>query len=211
MGCGKCVNEVGVKDVLLNGFGSPGIDKILYRSISWREEMQDVKVGQVWSDKDKRRIGRTIIVNKIDGGRAVCQIVTSGMSKGKKSVKIKIDRFQPKYYVLRDSISMPNVAPPLTVVQSPVVAEADKVLTLVEHCKNEWFADWKKIDQHTAGIDSGNVSVRVRKVNDECFDVKMLVNSRWVFSSAIKEDLHGALDKLCNVVFGLTTDLQNLS
>jgi len=221
MGCGRCVNEIGVKDVLLRGFGSPGIDKILYRMVDWRQDMEDVKVGQIWSDKDKRRIGRTIRVDSINAGQAVCKVVTPGLSKGKPVVRIRVDRFRPKYYTLKDSIALPNLAakhlaakpvkiipPQPQIMRSVIPPKVD--LSLVDSCKSSWDVDWKKIDQSTVGVDSGTVSVRVREVNDQCYDVKVLINSKWVFSVAMNERLPDALDKLWHVVDRLRADLCNL-
>jgi hypothetical protein len=39
--------------------------------------MADVKAGQVWADDDRRAAGRTIRVDAIEDGKAVCTILTN--------------------------------------------------------------------------------------------------------------------------------------
>jgi hypothetical protein len=40
-------------------------------------EQPEVKVGQVWADNDKRCKGRTIRVDAIEAGKAVCTVLTN--------------------------------------------------------------------------------------------------------------------------------------
>jgi hypothetical protein len=36
-----------------------------------------VKPGQIWADNDKRQQGRTLLVERVDGDRALCRILTN--------------------------------------------------------------------------------------------------------------------------------------
>lgn len=143
-----------------------------------------VTVGQIWSDKDKRRLGRTIRVDSIIDNEVVCELVTAGMSKGRPLVKIRLDRFRPQYYALKDPVSVAKVN---------VVSDAS---SLLDRCNDEWRSvDWKKISQHTVGVDSGRSQIRIREVNKKCYDAKLLVNNRWVLSVVIRENLYNAVDR----------------
>jgi hypothetical protein len=39
--------------------------------------MTDVKPGQVWADQDPRSAGRTLRVDRIEGTKAVCTVLTN--------------------------------------------------------------------------------------------------------------------------------------
>lgn len=70
-----------------------------------------VRVGQVWTDADYRNAGRTLRVDTISDGRAVCTILTNadghqrllddkrgsygGQDMRGKTVRIRLDRFRP--------------------------------------------------------------------------------------------------------------------
>lgn len=49
-----------------------------------------VQPGQVWADNDPRCEGRTLRVERIDGERALCRILTNG-----NAVQAEIDRSSP--------------------------------------------------------------------------------------------------------------------
>ena len=62
----------------------------------------DVKVGQIWSDKDKRRQGRQLRVEQISDGSAQCSIRQGEESEfGRRLTRIKLDRFA-RYQLLKD-------------------------------------------------------------------------------------------------------------
>ena len=42
--------------------------------------MPDVKPGQIWADSDPRSAGRTLRVDRIEGGKAVCTILANADS-----------------------------------------------------------------------------------------------------------------------------------
>lgn len=65
--------------------------------------MSQVKVGQVWSDNDKRFEGvqRRIKVLEIKDGKAICD------SEGRR-VRIRIDRFKPTATGYRLEQDVPN-------------------------------------------------------------------------------------------------------
>jgi hypothetical protein len=64
----------------------------------------EVRVGSVWADNDPRSAGRTLRVDAIDGGKAVCTILTNTDSanvgwqqrdmRGKQT-RISLTRFKP--------------------------------------------------------------------------------------------------------------------
>ena len=39
--------------------------------------MPDVKPGSIWADNDPRSAGRTLRVERIEGGKAVCTVLTN--------------------------------------------------------------------------------------------------------------------------------------
>ncbi len=62
----------------------------------------DVKVGQVWSDKDKRRPGRQLRVEQISDNSAQCSIRQGEESEfGRRLTRIKLDRFA-RYQLIQD-------------------------------------------------------------------------------------------------------------
>ena len=67
--------------------------------------MSDVKPGQVWADDDPRSAGRTLRVERIDGAKAICTILTNTTGfdvatpwqrdmRGK-TTRISLARFKP--------------------------------------------------------------------------------------------------------------------
>jgi hypothetical protein len=71
--------------------------------------MTDIKPGQIWADNDERSAGRTLRVDRIDGERAVCTVLTNitvtqvELERGIKGVRdsrghttrISLKRFKP--------------------------------------------------------------------------------------------------------------------
>ena len=84
----------------------------------------DVRVGQVWADQDPRAYGRTLRVDEINGGSAVCTILTNSddtqalidaggdldtgytpNDRCGKQTRIKLNRFRPTstgYLLVKD-------------------------------------------------------------------------------------------------------------
>lgn len=63
--------------------------------------MTEVKPGQVWADKDKRRKGRTIIVLAAIGRGHESYIVARGQQSGLTSL-IRLRLYTQRYRLLRD-------------------------------------------------------------------------------------------------------------
>ena len=81
--------------------------------------MADIKPGQVWADNDERSMGRTLRVEAVEGGKAVCVILTNSNptqaeldrgerrtqdTRGRKT-RISLARFKPTntgYRLIRD-------------------------------------------------------------------------------------------------------------
>lgn len=57
--------------------------------------MNEVKVGQVWIDNDKRMSNREIRIVRIDGTHAVGQVVLKPGIHQKSETRIRLDRFRP--------------------------------------------------------------------------------------------------------------------
>jgi hypothetical protein len=80
-------------------------------------EAPDVRPGQVWADDDKRHAGRTLRVERINSGLALCQILTNtdetqGWLDRKnphvhdrrgKTIPIALDRFSTDFRLVQDS------------------------------------------------------------------------------------------------------------
>lgn len=63
----------------------------------------DVKAGQIWGDKDKRRQGRQIRVEQISDGIAQCSIRQSEESEfSQRLTRISLDRFS-RYQLIKDA------------------------------------------------------------------------------------------------------------
>lgn len=62
----------------------------------------DVKAGQIWGDKDKRRQGRQIRVEQISDGIAQCSIRQGEESEfSQRLTRISLDRFS-RYQLIKD-------------------------------------------------------------------------------------------------------------
>lgn len=84
-------------------------------------QLPDVRPGQVWADNDKRAEGRTLRVDRIEGGKACCTILTDAdyvqrereagrgawvVDRVGKSTKISLTRFRPTstgYRLIKDA------------------------------------------------------------------------------------------------------------
>jgi hypothetical protein len=71
----------------------------------------EVKIGQVWADKDKRRAGRQIRVERVENDVAD---VSTGMNEtsdfGRRKSRIKVARFD-RYHLIEDSDAGLNMQP----------------------------------------------------------------------------------------------------
>lgn len=81
----------------------------------------DVHPGQTWADNDPRNAGRTLLVERIEDGRAVCTVLTDsdaqrkliaqwgGRSMVGKTRLIRLDRMRPTStgYRLVEDVSEP--------------------------------------------------------------------------------------------------------
>jgi hypothetical protein len=66
---------------------------------------ETVEPGQVWADSDPRSAGRTLRIERIDGGKAVCTILTNSDATNVdsphqrdmrgKTTRISLTRFKP--------------------------------------------------------------------------------------------------------------------
>jgi hypothetical protein len=88
--------------------------------------MTDVKPGQVWADNDARSEGRTLRVESVENGKAVCTVLTNADCVNVDSAwqrdmrgtttRISVSRFRPTssgYRLVEDaaSVSADSAAP----------------------------------------------------------------------------------------------------
>lgn len=59
--------------------------------------MNEVRVGQVWADNDKRSAGRHVKIVSIDrdGKATVCRCTAAGGALDERTTRIRLDRFKP--------------------------------------------------------------------------------------------------------------------
>lgn len=137
--------------------------------------MQQVTIGQVWEDKDRRRTNRKFRVERIVNGKAVCRVIDAGTSKGKSPVRIRLDRFIPKYY---KNVSPKVIKDNLGIVNWNKVQDA-----LVNRCNDILPGNWTSPFAGYAIMDSGQVKVIVREVSrDDIYDVKIRINKQMTSS-----------------------------
>jgi len=81
-----------------------------------RADAPDVRPGQVWADNDLRAVGRTLRVERVEDGKAICVILTNRDATDPDSpwqqdargrtTRISLSRFRPTstgYRLVRDS------------------------------------------------------------------------------------------------------------
>jgi hypothetical protein len=69
----------------------------------------EVKIGQVWADKDKRRHGRQIRVERVENDVADVSARESETNDfGQRKSRIKVARFD-RYRLIEDSNAAPNM------------------------------------------------------------------------------------------------------
>lgn len=66
-------------------------------------EMPKVEPGQTWADCDKRAAGRTIHVDRIDGDKAVCTVLTNSDDTQKHLDAYELPGRYPSGPILRDT------------------------------------------------------------------------------------------------------------
>lgn len=71
----------------------------------------EVKPGQVWADNDPRTPGRTIRVEKVEGDRATCTVLTpatnSHLDSTGRTTTVALSRFRPTrtgYKLISDNV-----------------------------------------------------------------------------------------------------------
>ncbi len=153
--------------------------------------MSNVQVGQVWSDKDKRRVGRLFEVINVDVGLAECVMIVGGK---KKKTKIRLNRFRPKYYVLKGAAHGPlsNAAQtpskPKFAPLSPKTAGTE----LSASCANVLEGTWGGFGSY-ALFDNNKVNIIVRQAGVDCYDVKIRLDGHLVYSSVSRSNLDTTL------------------
>lgn len=152
--------------------------------------MQQVTIGQVWEDNDRRRINRKFQVDRIVNGKAVCRIINAGTTKGKSPVRIRLDRFVPKYYK--------NVS--LKVVQDNGATNYGSTNDELSNRCNELFSGkWTTPFAGYTIMEDGLVQIIVREVSrDSIYDVKVRFNKHMVLSFVDYNILEHALGIVCS-------------
>lgn len=163
--------------------------------------MTNVQVGQVWTDLDKRRLGRMFEIIDITGNQAKCEAVSGGY----RNTKIRLDRFKPKYYRLKGAVIKANQnvtkqdAPkPDTSVGLPVgkvTQIAGTPYNMRDACADVISGSWGGFGSY-ALYDNGKVSIIVRFVRDDCYDTKVRLDGHLIYSKVSRTTLEVALESV---------------
>jgi hypothetical protein len=137
--------------------------------------MQQVTIGQVWEDNDRRRIDRKFRVERIVNGKAVCRVINAGTSKGKSPVRIRLDRFVPKYYK--------NISPRVVQDTNGVISWGNVNDALSNRCDDVLSGNWTSPFAGYAIMEDGPVQVIVREASrDSVYDIKVRINKHMILS-----------------------------
>jgi len=181
-------------------------------------QTQNVLVGQVWGDKDKRRTGRTFKVVNVTNKVAVCEILSKATSKSRsrRKTNIKLTRFRPKYYVLEKNVTaatsglLNTLRQPQPPQVDTTVTNAVVVSTLQAECEAVLHGSWGSFG-NWAVLNNNGLDVIVRRVRYDCHDVKARIDGHLIYShvtrssatdamNALKDQLEQWRDTMTNVV-----------
>ena len=174
--------------------------------------MSVVQANQVWSDKDKRRLGRLFEVVSVNGNFATCDMVSGGK---RKRTKVRLDRFQPKYYVLKGASAGPlsKTAQAQDPGQLPVVAQPPTTKApgteLSDACAEVLDGTWGGFGSY-ALFDNSKVHIIVRLVRTNCYDVKIRLSGHLVYSSVSRADLDTTLGQVRSFLKGLRDNIADV-
>jgi hypothetical protein len=170
--------------------------------------MSNVQVGQVWSDKDKRRAGRKFEIVNIDQGLADCVMVAGGT---REKTKIRLDRFKPKYYVLKGTAQGPLSKTAKSKVQPKTAPPAPKTsgTELSDACAKVLGGNWGGFGSY-ALFDNSKVHIIIRLVRTNCYDVKVRLSGHLVYSSVSRADLDTTLGQVRSYLKSLRDNISDV-
>lgn len=150
-----------------------------------------VSIGQVWEDKDKRRIGRLFKVENIVNDKAVCRVVQAGSAKGKSPVRIRLDRFVPKYYVPKTA----SIADSIRIdVYKKTLNDKDNIQnSLEQRCSELLGGDWTCPSPRYAQMELDELRVLVREVSFSTYDVKIRFSQHLLSSFVVYDNLQNTI------------------
>lgn len=171
--------------------------------------MSNVQVGQVWCDKDKRRVGRLFEVVDVNNGLADCVTVAGGT---REKTKIRLDRFKPKYYVLKGASHGPlsktakSKAQPKTAPPAPPKTNGTE---LSDACAKVLGGNWGGFGSY-ALFDNSKVHIIIRLVRTNCYDVKVRLSGHLVYSSVSRADLDTTLGQVRSYLKSLRDNISDV-
>lgn len=170
--------------------------------------MSNVQVGQVWSDKDKRRVGRLFEVVNVGQSLAECVMVSGG---SKEKTKIRLDRFQPKYYVLKGAAQGPlsKTAKAAVPVASTPPTQKSSGTELSDSCAAVLGGAWGGFGSY-ALFDNSKVHIIIRLVRANCYDVKIRLSGHLVYSSVSRADLDTTLGQVRSYLKSLRDNISDV-
>jgi len=172
--------------------------------------MSLVQENQVWLDKDKRRVGRLFEVVDVNGNFAICDMVAGGK---RKRTKVRLDRFQPKYYALKGAANGPlaktTKAKTTAVPATPVKPTQTSGTELSDACAAVLGGTWGGFGNYALS-DNNKVHLIVRKVRDNCYDVKARLNGCLVYSSVSRMNLDTTLGQVRSFLKGIRDNIADV-
>lgn len=194
----------------------------------------NVQVGQVWEDADSRRSGRTFKIANIDDGMATCENLTGigGAQPTKPTAFIKLERFKPKYYKLKNGNANADLADDLAKAikyesdkdpnfisraADPLFSKVEVVrrkpkAALVQDCKNFWPGEWREVGPYVMLCSENNdfeVSIRQLEEFHKPFEIRVKLYQFTIFSGTIRGDVRDALVKVQDFFLVLNHELKN--
>ena len=160
----------------------------------------------VWSDKDKRRIGRKFEIVNIDQGLADCVTVAGGT---REKTKIRLDRFKPKYYVLKGTVQGPLSKTAKSKDPAPTPPQKKGGTKLSDACAEVLGGNWGGFGSY-ALFDNSKVHIIIRLVRTNCYDVKVRLSGHLVYSSVSRADLDTTLGQVRSYLKSLRDNISDV-
>lgn len=162
--------------------------------------MRQVQIGQIWHDKDRRRVGRKFEVISLGINSAECNMLSKsdGVSRARNRTKIRLDRFKPKYYILEHDAAKPRPGvPPLSSNE------------LYEKCQDILSGTWGGYGSYVT-FNNDTIAASIREVRTDCYDVKARINDHLVYSNVVNNNIEEATYQLKNYLVSLRDKLSNV-
>lgn len=190
--------------------------------------------GQIWEDKDIRRIGRTFKISNIDDDIVTCEILTGvgGKSPNKNHLVSFINkkRFDTcKYYKLKTNIikdiKKSNInyktetADNFSLLKKIIkpnnvkyVITRPKTKSLEEKCKDCWKGNWKTYGPIVSLNSNDKLEVNVRQTCKfpSTFDVKIKLDRFHIYNEVMNGKLEDVLAKAQKELLKLNVEINQI-